>query len=105
MRSAADTIAALDRQLAKSGQDIAFRRGANEKSAWGKVDGYKPEQLVGLITQADQQVIVSPTSLGTYEPRENDEFITGGRLGTVMSAQPRRMQNVIVRWNLRVRLT
>lgn len=98
-------IGQLDRQLAKAGQDIAFRRGATEKAAWGKLDSYEPEQLVGLITQADQKLIVSPTSLGTYEPRENDDFATGGKLGKVMAAQPRRMQNVIVRWNIRVRMT
>lgn len=98
-------IAALDRQLANAGQDIAFRRGETEKLAWGKLDGYDPEQLVGLITQADQKLIVSPTSLGTYEPHENDEFTTAGKLGKVMSAQPRRIQNVIVRWNIRVRMT
>ncbi|KRA42097.1 hypothetical protein [Devosia sp. Root635] len=100
----AQAIAQLDRQLAKAGQDIAFRRGATEQGAWGKVDGYKPEQLVGLLTQADQEVIVSPTSLGSYEPKQDDDFTTGGKLGKVMSAQPRRMQNVIVRWNIVVRM-
>ena len=100
----AQAIAQLDRQLKKAGQTIAFRRGATEKTAWGKVDGYKPEQLVGLITQADQMVIVSPTSLGTYEPRKDDDFATGGKLGKVMFAQARRMNDVIVRWNIQVRL-
>lgn len=104
MRTPAQAIAALDRQLAKSGQTIAFRRSAVTQNAWGKVDGYKPEQLVGLLTQADQEVIVSPSSLGTFQPRENDDFATGGRLGKVIAAQPRRMQDVIVRWNIRVRL-
>lgn len=100
-----EAIAMLDRQLAKTGQDIAFRRGVVEQEAWGKVDSYAPEQLVGIITQADQRVVVSPSSLGTYEPKENDEFTTGGRLGVVTAAQPRRMQNTIVRWNISVRLT
>lgn len=98
-------IGMLDRQLATSGQTIAFRRGSTEQGAWGKVDGYKPEQLVGLITQADQMVVVSPTSLGGFEPRKDDEFATGGAVGRVMWAQPRRMADVIVRWNIQVRMT
>lgn len=101
----ANAIAALDRQIAQHGQAIAFLRGNVEQEARGFVRGYKAEQLVGLITQADRQVIVSPSSLGTYAPRVNDDFASMDVLGKVMAAEPIHMDGVLVRWNLRVRLT
>lgn len=102
-----EAISILDRQLAKHGQAIAFRRGGSEQSSVGFVRGYKPEQLVGLVTQQDREVIVSPSSLGTFEPRENDDFAitAGSRLGKVMSAEPIHIGSTLVRWNIRVRLT
>lgn len=102
----AEAIASLDRQLSQHGQAIAFRRGATEQAAVGFVRGYKAEQLVGLITQKDREVVVSPSSLGSFQPRENDDFaITAGSvLGKVMAAEPIHMGTTLVRWNLRVRL-
>lgn len=100
-------IAKLDRQLSRHGQAIAFQRGSTEQAAVGFVRGYKVEQLVGLITQQDREVIVSPSSLGTFQPRENDDFIivAGSELGKVMAAEPIHIGSTLVRWNLRVRLT
>lgn len=100
-----DAVAMLDRQVAAHGQDIAFQRGSSEQQARGFVRGYKVEQLVGLITQADREVIVSPSSLGAYVPRTNDAFASAGVLGKVMAAEPIHMDGVLVRWNLRVRLS
>lgn len=102
-----EAISMLDRQLAEHGQAIAFRRGTTERSSVGFVRGYKPEQLVGLITQQDREVVVSPSSLGTFRPREDDDFaiIAGGRLGKVLSAEPIHIGSTLVRWNIRVRLT
>lgn len=101
----ANAIVALDRQIASHGQDIAFQRGSTEQQARGFVRGYKVEQLIGLITQADREVVVSPSSLGAYLPRINDEFISMGVMGKVTAAEPIHMAGVLVRWNLRVRLT
>ncbi|QDZ10523.1 hypothetical protein [Devosia ginsengisoli] len=100
-------IAKLDRQLSRHGQAIAFKRGATEQAAVGFVRGYKAEQLVGLITQQDREVVVSPSSLATFQPKENDDFIitAGAKLGKVMTAEPIHIGTTPVRWNLRVRLT
>lgn len=132
----ADAIAALDRQIAAHGQPIAFRRGAEAPiSVLGFVRGYKPEQLVGMLTQQDRQVVVSPTFLDgmlvpvlqtfrpwsdgllwqdtapwaeepwVFAPQANDDFQTMGRRGKVTSAEPIHLGGVLVRWNLVVRLT
>ena len=103
----AQAIAMLDRQLSAHGQAIAFGRGPAEQSAVGFVRGYKAEQLVGLITQQDREVIVSPSSLGSFQPRENDDFaVTAGpKVGKVMAAEAIHVGTTLVRWNLRVRLT
>ena len=100
-------IAMLDRQMLAHGQAIAFKRGATEQAAVGFVRGYKAEQLVGLITQQDREVVVSPSSLGSFAPRENDEFAVTASvtLGTVMAAEPVHIGTTLVRWNIRVRLT
>ena len=102
-----EAISMLDRQLAEHGQAIAFRRGTTAQSSVGFVRGYRPEQLVGLITQQDREVVVSPSSLGTFQPREDDDFaiIAGGRLGKVMSAEPIHIGSTLMRRNIRVRLT
>lgn len=97
-------IAKLDRQLAKHGQPVAFRRSTTEQAAVGFVRGYKPEQLVGIITQKDREVIVSPTLLGSFVPQANDDFASGGQLGKVIAAEPIQMGTTIVRWNIQVRL-
>lgn len=100
-------IAMLDRQLSAHGQAVVFKRGAVEQTAVGFVRGFKAEQLVGLITQQDREVIVSPSSLGSYQPRENDDFVitAGVKLGKVMAAEPVHIGATLVRWNIRVRLT
>lgn len=101
----AQAITMLDAQIAEHGQAIAFKRGATEKAATGFVRGYKVEQLVGLITQQDRNVIVSPSSLGGFAPAANDDFITMGKLGKVTAAEPIHIGSTLVRWNLTVRLT
>lgn len=98
-------IGQLDRQLAKHGQPIAFRRGATEQNSVGFVRGYKTEQLVGLVTQKDREVILSPSSLGAFVPKANDDFVAGDALGKVTAAEPIQIGTTIVRWNLRVRLS
>jgi hypothetical protein len=97
-------IAMLDRQIAKHGQTIDFKRGATTQAATGFVRGYETEQLVGMLTQKDRKVVVSPSSLGAFQPRENDDFNTGGKIGKVTAAEAIQIGTTIVRWNLRVTL-
>jgi exosome complex RNA-binding protein Rrp4 len=99
-----EAISMLDRQIAPHGQPVGFKRGSTIQSASGFVRGYKPDELVGLLTQADRKVTVSPTSLGSYVPKANDEFVTNGALGTVIAAEPIQMGTTTVRWNLTVRM-
>lgn len=107
MFTAERAIAALDYAIATTGQAIALRRGSTEQVSVGVVRGYKADQLVGLVTQQDREVIVSPSSLGSFQPRENDDVIitAGSKLGKVMAAEAIHMGASLVRWNLRVRLT
>lgn len=98
----AAAIAALDRQIATHGQSVSFKRGATIRAATGFVRGLKPEQLVGMLTQRDRSVVVSPSSLGSYVPRADDEFLTNGALGKVKAAEPIHIGSTVVRWNLTV---
>lgn len=97
-------IAMLDRQIKAHGQTITFRHNGTSFETRGAVRGYRPEQLVGLITQKDRNVIVSPTALGDYTPAAQDDFQTAGQVGKVTAAEPIHLNGVIVRWNLTVRL-
>lgn len=98
-------IAMLDRQIAAHGQPVAFRRGASAQvSARGFVRGYKPEELVGMVEQADRQMAVSPTTLGAFVPQDNDDVSIAGRLGKVMDVEPVQIGATVVRFNLRVRM-
>lgn len=98
----AAAIAALDRQITAHGQSIALKRGTVGQNARGFVRGLKPEQLVGLLTQASRMVTVSPSTLGSFAPRANDEFATNGAVGKVVAAEPVYIGTTIVRWNITV---
>lgn len=95
----------LDRQLVDHGQPVAFRRGtAPQVSSRGFVRGYKPEELVGMVEQADRHVILSPTDLGAFVPGDNDDVAIAGRQGKVMDVEPVQIGATVVRFNLRVRM-
>ena len=99
-------IAKLEAQIAKHGTSVSFRRGTGTPVASrGVVRGFKPEQLVGLIQQSDRDIIVSPSSLGTFVPALNDDVAMSGTLGKVQSAEPIRQDGVVIRWNIRARFT
>lgn len=100
-----DAIAALDRQISAHGQSVAFKRGATGQTARGFVRGLKPEQLVGLLTQASRMVTVSPTTLASYVPKKDDVFGTNGAQGTVVAVEPIYIGSTIVRWNIVVTMT
>lgn len=104
--SPSDAIAMLDRQIAAHGQRVVFRRGQGTPVATtGFVRGYQAEQLIGLITQADRNVTVSPTGLGTFVPAPQDQVSLDGAVGVVQYAEPVRMGTVNVRYNVRVRMS
>lgn len=99
-----EAIAALDRQIAAHGQSISFRRGADTAAMTAFVRGYRPEQLVGLITQADRQVALSPSHLGAFGvPKEQDDVQINGEFGKVQpGVEQVHIGDTLVRVNLRV---
>lgn len=101
----AQAIAALDRQLAAHGSKVFFaRQGTPQQEARAFVRGYKSEELVGVIEQADRKLIVSPTSLAGFAPKKKDRTTVGGTSGTVEDVDPVEIDGVVVRFNIRVRL-
>jgi len=106
--SPVESIADLDAQISEHGQPVTFRRGTDTPvPSAGFVRGYKPEQLVGLITQADRTIIVSPTGLGSFVPKADDLVSLSGTVGTVQSVEKVQMGSppVTVRMNIRARFT
>lgn len=106
----AQAISMLDRQVARHGQRVVFRRGTTAGSPTvitaGVVRGYKPEALVGLITQADRNITLSPSGQGTYgAPRVADLVSLDGVQGSVKSVEEIKIGATVVRYNLRVTLT
>jgi hypothetical protein len=117
----ARAIAMLDRQLAAHGQTVTLRRpGTPAVSADlpAFVRGYKPQELVGAITQGDSEVTLSPTHIaesgwpgalaqvdGTDAavPRKGDKVVIQGRLRNVEAAVPIYLAGTLVRVNLTVR--
>lgn len=101
----AQAIAALDRQIDKHGSVVFFaRQGVPQQEARAFVRGYKSEELVGLIEQMDRKLVVSPTSLAAFLPKEQDRTTVGGKSGTVEDVDPVEIDGVVVRFNIRVRL-
>ncbi len=104
-------IARLDRQIAKNGQKVALRRGtATAPTATATVKahvrGYKPDELVGGISQNDSLVILSPTGLENWPggyPKKDDWISIDGRVRSIMAAGPIRMNDVLVRIELQVK--
>lgn len=103
----AKAIAMLDRQVAAHGQPGTLRRGsAAAHSIRCVVRGYRPEQLVGLVTQADRNVILSPSTLGAFGvPSAQDRFTSMDQIGTVQDVEPVHLDGVLVRVSMRVRIT
>lgn len=121
----AQAIAHLDAALARRGEDVELRRmtGTSQQVAFSAtcrahVRGYKPEELVGAITQGDSMVILSPTDIeraqwpGGQEPdgpgdrrvpRKGDKVMVQGRLRNVEAAAPKYMAGTLVRIEMQVR--
>lgn len=106
--AAASTASAI----ARTGQVVTLRRvvaGVNtDVDAFAVVRGYQPQELVGEITQADRQVIVSDQEITAAgwpgPPTTGDIVIIGGKSHRVQGpAETIVMGNVVVRHTLRAR--
>jgi sarcosine oxidase gamma subunit len=100
----AQAIGALDRQLARHGEEILVMRGTSEQVMRAMVRSFKPSELAGLLRQGDRSVVVSPTGFGVLGiPQAQDKLKTADALVTVIAVEPVRLAGVIVRANLVVR--
>lgn len=112
--NAADAIAALDRQIAKHGEDIVLRRFGPNQSVLDRpcrafVRGYKPNELAGGLQQGDSVLALSPTNMpveftgASGRLRVNDRIVVSGRVRNVQFVDPVRIDDVLVRLNVTVR--
>ncbi len=91
----------LDRALAEKGEDGVLRRRIGTGSSFVEVPcrvflrGYKPEQMVGGLTQQDAQAVISASPIlastfpgaagGTRWPKVNDLLLVQGRSRNVQA--------------------
>ncbi|WP_439618312.1 hypothetical protein [Shinella sp.] len=103
----AGSIARLDAALARRGEKVFFARGAGaQQEMRARVIEYSKEELVGLVDQTDRKVLLSPTSLGAYGvPKKKDRFASADEQGSVEAVRRFRMNNVLVKVELRVRVS
>lgn len=121
-------ISALDRCLARAGQDVILRRpvGTTSQSFTDAavrafVRGYEPSELAGDIQQGDSRVILSPTHLAASQwpggqavsspptsldvriPRAGDRVVIAGRSRNVVMAAPIYKAGELIRIDIQVR--
>ncbi|MFD1623890.1 hypothetical protein [Azospirillum griseum] len=118
-------IAALDRALAVAGEPVLLRRfyGVNPRTSvdvecMAFVRGYKPQELIGSITQTDIFVILSPTEIerakwpggsglsGTPDPRvprKGDSLVVRGTMRNVEAVGPVYARGELVRIEMNVK--
>jgi hypothetical protein len=100
-------IAALDRQIAQSGQTVILTFVETELTTAipipAFVRGYQPQELVGGIIQGDTLVVVSPTNLIAAPRllRRNDRVTIAGRVRHIEDVIP--VGDPPVRLNIQVR--
>ncbi|CAA0095048.1 Uncharacterised protein [Starkeya nomas] len=115
----AAAIAALNRQLALHGQDAVLRRSTWVGTTKTNFDvdvritlrGYRPDELLGGITQGDSQVVLGPTEIAVAGwpdsmvdvPRAGDQIIAAGRTRSVIAAAPIHLGGELVRIDMQVR--
>lgn len=101
----ANAIAMLDRQIARHGQSLKFKRGsAALVEMRGFVRGFKPSELVGTLKQGDRSIVLSPSTLGAYGlPRAQDKVVLADSSATVQFVEPVYLADVLVRINVTVR--
>lgn len=113
MSEAAEAIADLDDELARTGQDVTLRRigtdGPDKEAAGVRafVRGYRPDELTGGIQQGDSLVVLSPSrtpAVFVGQPLEaNDRIVIAGRSRNVEYVDPVQIAGVTVRINVLVR--
>jgi hypothetical protein len=107
MFTPAEAIAELDAALVKTGQTVTLRRGVAPAVVTATVKafvrGYKPEEIVGTITQRSRKVILSPTGLTAFRtPLENQQIAIDSQPFTIKAVDPIKMADVLVRIVLQV---
>lgn len=121
--SPAATIARLDASLARRGETIVLRRLRSGTTTWdeitvrGRFTGYTTNDLVGSVKQVYREFILSPTAInaavlaGTWppasgggaDPKAQDELKDASGVSRRIEAiLPRRLNNVIVRYEGRI---
>jgi hypothetical protein len=109
----AETIAALDRQLAEHGETVIVRRYTSSSGTpRPKIDiedvpafvrAVKAEELVGEIDMTASVVALSPTGLSPLLPlKKGDKLVIQGRERNIELPKPILVQNTLVRINLLV---
>lgn len=104
----AQAIAMLDRQLASHGQDVTLQLvndGAvsSSETQRGFVRGFRPDELVGGITQNDSKIVLSPTGLGSVPKKNSRVVVSGGTPRNVQAVHEIRVADTLVRIELQVR--
>lgn len=110
----ASAIAALDRQIAKHGQDIVLSRIVKggeplERPHRAFVRGYQPNELTGGIQQGDTLLAISPTDMPAEFASEADRLRAidrvwiAGRIRTIQFVVPILIGATLVRLNATVR--
>lgn len=102
----AAAIAMLDRQIARHGQTVKFKRASTPATMRSFVRPYAPDKIVGLVTEQDRLVILSPSTIGAYGvPKEQDDVSLNGQQGKVQpTVKQIFLDDTLVRIEMRVRI-
>lgn len=111
-------IEQLERHLANHGQDVRLRPGstaAGEITARAFVRGFKPEELIGGLTQQHSKVVMSPVEiiatgwssgaaapLDSRVPRSGNYVVIAGKPRQIVAGTGIYMAGVLVRIELSV---
>lgn len=123
-----ECIASLDDALSADGEDVILRRisglGNNatniDVNCRARVDGLTVQEIAAGIKETDQHVIISPTQITAAQwpggtvvavapfdvnpsiPRKDDKVIAQKRMRNVEFVEPKFINGVLVRINMRV---
>lgn len=96
----------LDRQLKAHGQTIKLRKtntAAGQIEVLGFVRGYKPDEVVGIISAGDTKIVCSPKGLDPASlPATNGFAVVQGTPRRIISATPFYIGGELVRMELQV---
>lgn len=125
----ADHVGALDRALARAGEDVILRRVTGFGPSQTRRDalcrafirGYQPHELTASVIQGDTKVTISPSDIEAAlwpdgvsvtstpagvdprVPRPGDELVINGLARAVKAAAPLYVAGELVRIDLQVR--